>query len=83
MMYVWDPQTNLNGLACTVQTGSSDQSETSPKPTKKTSIFLPLEAPKGCSQEQGGVLGIVRASHLAKNLRGIFHAAFDFDAPGP
>ena len=58
-------------------------------------IFFPRGAPRGDPQggvprggSPGGFWGAVRASHLAKKSKDktpgvFFHAAFDFDTPGP
>ena len=58
-------------------------------------IFFPRGAPRGDPQggvprggSPGGFRGAVRASHLAKKSKDktpgvFFHAAFDFDTPGP
>ena len=53
-------------------------------------IFFLRGAPRGVPRggSPGGFRGAVRASHLAKKSKDktpgvFFHAAFDFDAPGP
>ena len=53
-------------------------------------IFFPRGAPRGDPQggSPEGFRGAVRASHLAKKSKAktpgvFFHAAFDFDTPGP
>ena len=53
-------------------------------------IFFPRGAPKGdpTGGSPGGFRGAVRASRLAKKSKDktpgvFFHAAFDFDTPGP